>query len=95
MAETKTARKGYLKELTQRFEGGAGDFMNTWKAGAKRADPVGDVGYHSLELVHGGLKFAARSFARMEKATELPARGGKPVAVRAAPKHVKAQGTPS
>jgi hypothetical protein len=85
MTETRTAGKGYLKELTARVGDGAQRFMKTWKAEARRPGPRGEMSYRSLELVHGGLEVTARSLARMEKATQLPARTAKhPVAPPAA-----------
>ena len=78
MIETKTGRKGYLRQLARRFEEGAGEFMKTWKAQAKRPDRVGDVTYGGLELVHGGLRLTVRSLSRLERATQLPHRAAKP-----------------
>jgi hypothetical protein len=97
MTETKTARKGYLKELTARFEDGAEQFMKTWRAEARRPGPRGEMSYRSLELVHGGFEVTARSLARIEKATQPPARTARhpvphPAARHGAPKEPTAEG---
>jgi hypothetical protein len=74
MAETKTARKGYLKSLSTQLEKGAEDVMKVWKTGAKRPDRIGDVSYRTLQLLHSGVGTAARELGRLEKATVPPAR---------------------
>jgi hypothetical protein len=77
MTETRTARKGYLKELTARVGDGAEQLMKTWRAEARRPGTRGEMSYRGLELVHGGFEVTARSLARMEKATQPPARTAK------------------
>ncbi len=79
MAETKTGRRGYFRQLGRRLEEGADELMKNWKAQARRPDQVGDITYRGLELVHGGLGAAARSLTRLERATQLPHRTVKPV----------------
>ncbi len=78
MTETKTRRRGYLRQLASRLEQGGDQLMKTWKTQAKRPDRVGDVTYRGLELVHGGLGLAARSLSRLERATQQPHRTAKP-----------------
>jgi hypothetical protein len=97
MAETKAARKGYRKELSTRLEEGVEQLMKTWKAEAKRPGPRGEVSYRSLELLHGGLEVTARSLARIERATQPPARTAKPAVTHHAARHghPKAEGTAS
>ncbi len=85
MAETKTGRRGYFRQLGRRLEEGADELMKNWKAQARRPDQVGDITYRGLELVHDGLGAAARSLTRLERATQLPHRAAKaePPAVEA------------
>jgi hypothetical protein len=73
-----TERRGYLRQLASQFEEGAGVLMKTWKARAKRSDPVGDAAYRGLELVHGGLKLSVQSLSRLERATQPPHRASAP-----------------
>lgn len=78
MAEKKTARRGYLRDLPSRFEEGAEDVMKAWRTGAKRPDRIGDVSYHSLELLHRVVRIGVRALSRLEKETQPPTRTAKP-----------------
>jgi hypothetical protein len=78
MAETKTHRRGTIRSLGNRLEEAGGEVMKAWRAQAKRHDRVGELSYHGLEMVHGGVKFAARSLSRLEEATQPPRRAARP-----------------
>jgi hypothetical protein len=74
MAETKTRRRGNFRTLEKRLEDAGGEVMKAWRVQARRHDRVGDLTYHGLEMLHGGVKFAARSLSRLEEATQPPHR---------------------
>jgi hypothetical protein len=78
MAENKTPRRGYVRTLGSHLEEAAGEVMQAWRAQAKRRDRVGDVSYHGLEVVHGGLEVTVRSLSRLERATQPPHRAARP-----------------
>jgi hypothetical protein len=78
MAETKTRRRGNLRMLEKRLEATGGEVMKAWRAQARRHDRVGDLSYRGLEVLHGGVKLAARSLSRMEEATQPPHRTARP-----------------
>ncbi|SRR6266545_1117813 len=78
MTETNAERKGYVKRLATRLEEGADQVMKAWSAQAKRPDRVGEVSYRGLELVHGGLRVAARYLSHLERGTQPPHRPATP-----------------
>jgi hypothetical protein len=78
MAEKKTRRSAHVSTLGKRLEAAADEVMRAWRARARRHDRIGDVSYQGLELVHGGLAFAARSLSRLEEATQPPQRTARP-----------------
>jgi hypothetical protein len=78
MAESKTRRSGYLGTLGSRLEETAGEIMQAWRTQAKRRDRIGDVSYHGLEVVHGGLEVTVRLLSRVERATQPPHRAARP-----------------
>jgi hypothetical protein len=78
MPERKTRPTGYIRAIEKRLGEAGDEVMKAWRAQAKRHDPVGDVSYRGLELLHGGAKLAARSMSRLEEATEPPHRTGRP-----------------
>jgi len=78
MAETKTRRRGYFRTLEKRLEEAGGEVMKAWRTQTRRHDRVGDLSYHGLEALHGGVKLAARSLSRLEEATQPPHRTARP-----------------
>jgi hypothetical protein len=77
MTETKTPRMGYLRTLAERVEEAGGQLIHAWRSRARRRDPVGDVSYRGLEVVHGGLELTVRSLSRLERATQPPHRAAR------------------
>jgi hypothetical protein len=74
MADKKTRRRSYFRMLEKRLEETGDEVMKAWRTQARRHDRVGDLSYHGLEMLHGGVKFAARSLSRLEEATQPPHR---------------------
>ena len=79
MAERKTRHRGYLRTLAERLQEAGGRVMEAWRARARRRDPVGDISYRGLEVVHGGLELTVRSLSRLEHAVQPPHRAAKTV----------------
>jgi len=77
MAERKTWRDGVLGTLAKRMEEAGGEVMDAWRKRARRRDRVGDVSYHGLQVVHGGLELTVRSLGRLERATQPPHRAAR------------------
>lgn len=74
MAQRKRRRTAFVERFSARVEKGAGQLLKAWRKQASRPDRVGDVSQRSLELVHGGLRFAVRSLTRLERGTRPPHR---------------------
>ena len=49
------------------------------KARARRVDLIGEMAYRGLDLVHGSLKDFSTALNRLERASQPPARPGRPV----------------
>jgi hypothetical protein len=75
---TKTRRSRCIGMLEKRLEKTGGELMKAWRTQARRHDRVGDLSYHGLETLHGGVQFAARSLSRLEEATQPPHRTARP-----------------
>ena len=74
MAKAKVERRGYVRRLSMRVQEGVDETMKAWRTQARRPDRIGELSHRGLELLHGGLGFAARSLSRMERSTAPPHR---------------------